>query len=290
MAKMKMRNLDHCFIKRIPIAHRGFHDKDHPENSILAAQNAIDHGYAIELDICSTKDEKIVVFHDVYCDRCLGLPDMISKYTYDEIKDIPYMGFENLRVMLFEDYLKFIDGRTPLLIELKPSFGFKNFVPDDVKILRQYKGEFVLQSFSPFTLIELKKIAPEMIRGQLVTKDLSQMPYNTLHDKINYFIVWLFGFTSLLWLSTPDFCNIDIRCYGKYQKRYAIRNVLTFVVRTEDEYKRAMRCTDNVVFEDMEIKVDEHEQLAEDIRFETIEEEEAQEELREEPMLSEPSV
>lgn len=124
-----------------------------------------------------------------------------------------------------------------------------------------------MQSFSPFVLMKLKNIAPEIIRGQLVTKDLSEMPRDNLIDMINYFIVWLFGFTSLTWFTNPDFFNIDIRCFGKYQKRYSVRNVLSFVVRNEQEYDRAMRCTDNVVFEDFEIELDEHDQLTESNRM-----------------------
>ena len=34
-----------------PIAHRGLHDKNSPENSISAFQKAIDQGYPIELDV-----------------------------------------------------------------------------------------------------------------------------------------------------------------------------------------------------------------------------------------------
>jgi glycerophosphoryl diester phosphodiesterase len=270
-----MRNLDHSFLKRIPIAHRGYHTEDMPENTILSAQNAIDHGYAIELDVSTTKDEQIIVFHDVYAKRCLGLEGRVCKYTYDEIKDIDYLGKKGVHVSLLKDFLEFVDGRTPLLIELKPSFGFKHFVKDVVALLREYKGEFAVQSFSPFTLMELKKIAPEMLRGQLVTKDLSEMPIDNFHDRLNYWIVWLFGFTSLIWFSNPDFFNIDIRCYSKYQKRYAVRNVLTFVVTNEEEYNRAMRCTDNVVFENMEITQSEHEQVREEMLAEAETDDEA---------------
>ncbi len=250
-----MRKLEHSFLKTLPIAHRGYHAPGIPENSLASAQNAIDHGYAIELDIRATKDGQIIVFHDEHPDRLLGLKGRIGHYTYDEIKDIDILGVKGVKVPLFSDFLKFVNGRVPLLIELKPCFGSKNFVEKVVKLLRQYKGDYVIQTFNPFDLIKLKKIAPEIIRGQLITKDLSEMPLDNLRDRISYFIVWLFGFTRFNWFSQPDFYNIDIRCYGKYQKRYAIRNVLTFVVTNEEEYNRAMRCTDNVVFENMVVEI-----------------------------------
>ncbi len=249
-----MRRLDHSFLKKIPIAHRGYHTSEIPENSLLSAENAIRHGYAIELDIRVTRDGQIIVFHDEYAKRCLGLEGRIGQYTYDEIKDIDLLGFKGVHVPLFSEFLAYVDGRAPLLIELKACFGSKHFVENVVRMLRGYRGEFVIQTFNPFYLIKLKKIAPEIIRGQLITKDLSEMPRERFRDRLGYFVVWLFGFTRFNWFSDPDFYNIDIRCYGKYQKRYAIRNVLTFVVTNEEEYNRAMRCTDNVVFENMVIE------------------------------------
>lgn len=255
-----MRKLENSFLKKVPIAHRGYHTPDMPENSLLSAENAIRHGYAIELDIRITKDGHIIVFHDEYAERLIGLKGRIGKYTYDEIKDCNILGVEGAHVPLFSDFLKFVDGRVPLLIELKACFGAKNFVETVVKILRRYKGEYVIQTFNPFDLIKLKKIAPEIIRGQLITKDLSEMPLDNFKDKLGYFIVWLFGFTRFNWFSQPDFYNIDIRCFGKYQRRYAIRNVLSFVVTNKEEYTLAMRCTDNVVFENMIVELPKHEQ------------------------------
>ncbi|MBP5242713.1 MAG: glycerophosphodiester phosphodiesterase [Clostridia bacterium] len=256
-----MRNLDRSFLKKMPIAHRGYHEEGIPENTLLAAENAIKHGYAIELDVRVTKDKKVIVFHDEYPKRLLGLDGKIGEYTYDEIKDINVLGVEGAHVPLLSEFLEFVNGRTPLLVELKAVLHAKWFVPAAVEILKTYKGDFVVQSFSPFYLMKLKKIAPEFMRGQLITKDLSEMPMSDLRDRINYFIVWLFGFTCFNWISQPDFYNIDIRCYTKYQKRYAIRNVLTFVVTDWEQYDRAMRCTDNVVFENMKIDLTEHEDI-----------------------------
>ena len=47
-----------------PIAHRGFHDKNNPENSLAAFARAIEKGYAIELDVQMLSDGTVVVFHD----------------------------------------------------------------------------------------------------------------------------------------------------------------------------------------------------------------------------------
>ena len=57
-------DLFNSWLVETPIAHRGLHDKDHPENSISAFARAIDEGYPIELDVQLIADGTVVVFHD----------------------------------------------------------------------------------------------------------------------------------------------------------------------------------------------------------------------------------
>ena len=45
-----------------PIAHRGLHTDDLPENSIGAFENAVEKGFPIELDIQCINDGSVVVF------------------------------------------------------------------------------------------------------------------------------------------------------------------------------------------------------------------------------------
>ena len=55
-----------------PIAHRGYHNKTTPENSLGAFSNAIEKGYAIELDVQLLADDTVVVFHDESLARMTG--------------------------------------------------------------------------------------------------------------------------------------------------------------------------------------------------------------------------
>ncbi|MBT5195157.1 MAG: glycerophosphodiester phosphodiesterase, partial [Rhodospirillaceae bacterium] len=49
-----------------PFAHRGLHDRNAgvPENSLAAFTAAVDGGYAIELDVQTSRDNVVMVFHD----------------------------------------------------------------------------------------------------------------------------------------------------------------------------------------------------------------------------------
>jgi len=68
----KSNSTDISWITEIPIAHRGLDNGDIPENSMQAFKNAIEKGYAIELDVQLTKDKQLVVFHDSNLLRLTG--------------------------------------------------------------------------------------------------------------------------------------------------------------------------------------------------------------------------
>ena len=80
-----MKDLD--FLKKGIIAHRGiFDNRKVPENSIKAFKNALNKGYAIELDIRLTKDNKIVVFHDDVLGRMTKKKGNIKNLTFEELQ------------------------------------------------------------------------------------------------------------------------------------------------------------------------------------------------------------
>ncbi len=70
-----------------PIAHRGLHDgaQGIVENSLAAAQRAIDKNYAIECDVQLSKDGEAIVFHDETLTRLIGVPGEIGALTVQEI-------------------------------------------------------------------------------------------------------------------------------------------------------------------------------------------------------------
>ena len=71
------------WIKETPIAHRGVHTKDIPENSLSAFENALKNNYAIELDVQFTKDKEVVVFHDENLKRMTNDTRNIEDVNYD---------------------------------------------------------------------------------------------------------------------------------------------------------------------------------------------------------------
>ncbi len=150
-------------------AHRGLHDKEKgvPENSMLAFKLAAEHGFGMELDVHLTKDNKVVIMHDGTTDRLTGFKGYIPHMTGDELKELRLGGTDE-PVPFLTDLLDEIDGKVPLLIELKTDGkNHKELCTECFKLLDTYKGDYVIESFDPRVLRWLKKNRPQIGRGQL---------------------------------------------------------------------------------------------------------------------------
>jgi glycerophosphoryl diester phosphodiesterase len=149
-------------------AHRGLHNKSKtiPENSMPAFRKAVEHGYGIELDIQFTKDKQIVVFHDDTLNRVCGIDNRVDFYTYKELKQFKLCK-TNEHIPLFTDVLKLVDGKVPLIVELKNGPKNRLLCEKAYEILKTYQGDFCVESFQPLIVAWFKKNAPEILRGQL---------------------------------------------------------------------------------------------------------------------------
>jgi len=98
-------------LKQPYYAHRGLHKNgsDAPENSMLAFQRAVEHGYGIELDVQLTKDRIPVVFHDESLDRVCGVAGNVRDYTFEELQAFPLYGSEQ-RIPKFADFLAMVEN------------------------------------------------------------------------------------------------------------------------------------------------------------------------------------
>lgn len=149
-------------------AHRGYHNKERliPENSMPAFRAALAHGYGIELDVHLTKDGHLAVFHDDTLERMCHVPGSVESYTYEELKQFHLLDTDE-RIPLFTDVLSYVDGRVPLLIELKFPTKSLAICPALRDALSDYSGPYLIQSFNTMGIRWFKLHAPEILRGQL---------------------------------------------------------------------------------------------------------------------------
>lgn len=150
-------------------AHRGLHDKNAgvPENTMAAFKKAVDEGYGIELDVHLCADGTTVITHDDSLKRMCGVDLKVSESRYSDFKDIKILDTKET-TPLFSDFLKLVDGKVPLLVELKTDNNNSAPLCEAVfKELDAYTGAYCVESFDPRVLGWLKKHRPKVYRGQL---------------------------------------------------------------------------------------------------------------------------
>jgi glycerophosphoryl diester phosphodiesterase len=150
-------------------AHRGLHDiqKGVPENSLLAFRLAKESGYGIELDVHLSRDGRLVVEHDDTLRRTCGADLKIEETDWETLSALRLEGTEE-KLPLLEEVFDLIDGKVPLLIELKVVGGNWAKLGQAVSdALKKYRGPYCIESFEPRALLWFRQNDPAIPRGQL---------------------------------------------------------------------------------------------------------------------------
>ncbi len=236
------------FLKTLPVAHRGLHDETKPENSPAAFEAAIEAGYAIETDIHFTKDGQIAVFHDDNLKRMTGDKRELKDCTMKELKELRLGGTEE-RIPTFEEFLTLVNGRVPLLIEIKNMKGVKGktIASAMLAVMKKigYKGEYAVQSFDPFYAKAYKALAPAIPCGVLAQAKMSEKG-DPLSWKIK---AHLLSRLKLNFWVKPDFVSYGFwllpqRCVTKFKGAK-----LAWTVRSPEDEAQARQYVDNIIFE-----------------------------------------
>ena len=236
-----MRVQKDSFLLNVPVAHRGLHDisKGIPENSYKAFDEAMTAGYAIETDIRFTADGKIVLFHDDELSRLTDGNGKVYDKTYRELSALGLKGTTE-RIPLFSEFLEHVGGKVPLLIEIKDQPERSDLVKEAAALLKSYRGEYALQAFNPFYLLQMKKYAPDALRGQLgcFYGKFSLKSYIIKNMNLNF-------------MTNPDFISYSISDlpFPKAKRKDTV--LLGWTVRSEDAYAHVKDLVDNVIFENI---------------------------------------
>lgn len=149
---------------QVPFAHRGLHDDHRPENSMGAYAAAVERGYGIELDVQPSRDGEIVVFHDYELDRMTGRTSFVRDLALDELTQLRLLASDE-GIPHLADVLALIDGRVPLLIEIKSEGEAGEFEESLAECLSSYEGWFAVQSFNPLVVHWFSESRPDFTRG-----------------------------------------------------------------------------------------------------------------------------
>lgn len=195
-------------------AHRGLHDKISPENSMSAFQKAVQAGYGIELDVHLMKDGKLAVIHDSSLKRTAGADKKIEELTAEDLPDYRLEGTEEC-IPLFTDVLQLVDGKVPLVVEIKTEGNNVIAVSEATcAILSNYQGLYCVESFDPRAVAYVRKHYPKMVRGQLAHNSLKE------ESPFPWILRFLLTYNLLNFWVVPDFIAY------RYKDRKTLSNFL----------------------------------------------------------------
>ena len=188
------------------IAHRGLFSADQsvPENSLAAFSRACKAGYGMELDVQLSRDGQVVVFHDDTLNRMCGVDSRVNELSFDELRELSLKSSDQ-RIPLFSEVLETVDGREPLIVELKTCDKRAELCEKTYDLLKGYDGIYCIESFDPLIVRWFKKNAKSVFRGFL-----SQPPAHygdSFRDKITGSLL---GRMLLNFFARPEFIAYKI--------------------------------------------------------------------------------
>ena len=165
-----------------PVAHRGLHDAARGiiENMPGAVTAAIEGNFAIEVDLQLTADGEAMVHHDDALGRLTeGSGPLLGK-TAAELKAVRFRDTSE-RMMSLGDLCALVDGRVPLVIEVKSHFdGDRKLVARMAQVLSGYSGPAAVMSFDPDQVLALRENIPDRPRGIIAQRNYDDDYWNKL--------------------------------------------------------------------------------------------------------------
>lgn len=259
--------VSHKWLYQSKIAHRGYYHnlQGIMENSKTAFQLAIEKGFNIEMDVSLTKDDELIVYHDDDFKRLFQLDKKVYELTLQEIKELKYENSTD-QILEFSEFLQLIAGKTGILIELKSQSKQRDFLlcKKVMEKLKDYRGNYAIQSFNPFILRYFKIRYPMVPRGQLYTKfNLKKEREKTKGQGIksifNLISKFCYNHKLVHFIGRPLFMDHDYKEIDFTARLcHHFMPLIVFTVNDVHYYDYCLKTlkVDNIIFENLEITKD----------------------------------
>lgn len=232
--------------ERRTFAHRGLYaaDQSIPENSLPAFRAAVEAGYGVELDVQLTKDKVVVVFHDDDLGRVCGVKARVDAYTFDELQAFPLLDTAE-RIPTFLDVLAEIDGKIPMIVELKSGGDWKTLCEKTLVILTGYRGDYCVESFHPLLVRWFYRHAPQILRGQL------SEAYRYSKKYVPFYQSLMMSRLLTNVLTHPQFIayHIGPKCLSARVSEAMGAMRVAWTARPSDDHARLTKRNDAIIFE-----------------------------------------
>ncbi|MEL6453087.1 MAG: glycerophosphodiester phosphodiesterase [Cyanobacteria bacterium J06623_5] len=163
------------------LGHRGV-PEEHQENTMSGFKRAVELGLdGVELDVFLTKDNRLVVFHDLETERLTGVPGRISEMTWKEIQQLTIKPVIDVgdkvidygraeKIELLENVLEEMRGKLLVNIEIKAyglDFGQRHTGTAVANLIWRMglESDVFVTSFNFWPLIWLERTHPDIESG-----------------------------------------------------------------------------------------------------------------------------
>lgn len=226
-------------------AHRGLHSETVSENTLHAFELACQAGVGIELDVQLTKDGRLVVFHDADLERLMGDKRLVADLTFEELRAFSLP--DGSRVPSFAEVLELVNGRVPLLVELKNGKRLKELCGKTCEHLRGYHGRYIVESFQPLILLWFRVYARDIIRGQLVAA------WEEYIEDYGEFLATVLTNLVCNVLARPDFVAYDLSGKARFglrmQDKFFHTPLAVWTVSNRTDFNAAIQRNEMPIFE-----------------------------------------
>lgn len=245
-----MGRLDWLFAR--PIAHRGLHDRTLGvvENTPGAVARAVEHGYAVEIDIQISADGEAVVFHDATLDRLTEGEGPVSAVTLGELRKIPFRETSD-RIWTLAECLELMAGRQALVVEIKSDFSATAAARTEsfARSIAGREAPVAAKSFDPRVVAALRRRTPRVPRGAIGEAFADADPYWAHLSPAQRFAAR----NLLHWpVTRPDFLSWKVQDLDRKMlrmARYFDRPIMSWTVRSAADEAHALHFADQIVFE-----------------------------------------
>lgn len=170
------------FLKSSIIAHRGIYNNITIfENTMESIMYAVKNNLIVEIDVRLTSDNELIVFHDDDAGRLIKLKDDINTLTYEELEYLSPYHIPTLKEVLVN-----INSKVPIIIEVKEDNKIiRNKL---IEVLKNYKGNFAIQSFiyDAVKFYKKKKYIVGLLVGKTKNRTLLKEEINVDFLNIKY--------------------------------------------------------------------------------------------------------
>ncbi|MBR4270822.1 MAG: hypothetical protein IKQ31_04040 [Clostridia bacterium] len=231
------------------IANKGIFDNVKvPENTLPSFEKAINQNYAISFSVQVIGDGTVVVFSDSQLSRLTKKDGYLHNLTASDLPNTHLLNTD-YTIPTLNEVLTLVNNRTPLLIEIVSST--KNVGKDEQRIyniLKNYNGEYAIQSRNPYTLEWFKKNAPNIYRGYV------DIPRSKQKEDSRYSIKLPSSSYTIATVAAPHFGSFDIEKLSSLKAKLFTHHhkpiiCICALACSQRAYQQAFSKSDNVIFE-----------------------------------------